>query len=231
MRNITARIITVMFAISLTAAPTIAANSVSLVEVPIPAGTAINNPASSPSSGTLDGFRSYDLIATTDADWTTAAVLLTLSSGMIFQEGEGFGSNGVTLGQPSPAGFATLPSSEFDTYIYDPHGGAGFGGHAVDLGGDALQFDSAELDASWFSPGPDTADIGTFGIARFTWSGDTNGSLALGFTIAGVPGVLIGNYQIVNGSILAPEPASLTLLSLGGLMMLRRHRGRHVGEV
>jgi hypothetical protein len=223
MKHITARILTAMCAITLASGPAMGENIAKFAPVPIPAGTVINNPNSSPGAGTLDGFHSYDLILNTDDDWGAAALLITLSSGQFYQEGEGFGANGVTLGQPDPAGFGVLPSSEFDTYIFDPHGGAGYGGPALDLGGDVLQFDTNEIDISWYSNGTDVADIGRFSIGRFTWSGDTNGTIAFYGVTADYQNNISAEFNIINGVI--PEPASLSLLCVGGLGLLRRRRG------
>jgi hypothetical protein len=205
------------------AASSAMANSAAWVNVPIPGGTAINNPGSSPGAGNLDGFTSQDLTLTTTADWTATALLITLSSGQLFQEGEGFGANGITLGQPAPAGFVPLPSSEFDSYIFDPHGGAAIAGAAGDVGGDVQQFDTAEVDISWNSAGADAADTGTFAISRITLSNDANGTAALAFTVAGVGSAIVQNFVIVNGAIV-PEPASLALMGLGGIAALRRRR-------
>ena len=191
------------------------ANSLEWTNTPLGA-VPINNPNSVPGTGTLEGWVVNDLVLTTTADWTAAAMLIELDTGSIFQEGEGFGANGITLGEPNPAGLLDLPSSEFATYIFDPHGGAAIAGAAGDVGGDAQQFDTAELDISWNSAGADTADIGTFSIARVTLSPDAFGTARVAFTVAGVEGVIRADIPII------PEPASGALLGLAGLAVLRR---------
>ncbi len=161
------------------------ANTVSWVNVPIPAGTAVTA-GSSGATGSLDGFRSFDLTLSTTGDWEAAALLIELAGGQIFQEAEGGGFNGTTLGQPNPSLLGVFPSSQFDTHIFDPHGGAVIAGAGGDAGGDIQQFDSAEIDISWASAVADTADVGTFSIARITLSDDAQGTVSISFTAADV---------------------------------------------
>ncbi len=132
-------------------------------------------------SAGLTGYATSDLqITTPDLDWTGAALLLELTAGSIYQEPEGWGQNGSTLGAPDPAGFGVFPSSEFDTY-FDGNGHTiTFAGGAGDVGGDTLQYDTAQLDAAWY--GMATNDTGTFNIARITLSDNATGSWSLALT-------------------------------------------------
>ncbi len=131
----------------------------------------------------LTGFTTSDLEVTTTSDWTGAVLLLTLTQGTIYQEPEGFGLNGSTLGPPNPAGFGAFPSSEFDTSIGGDVNSPSIAGAAGDVGGDTPQFDTSELDISWYNNV--TNDIGTFDIARITLSDDAVGTWSMKLTAAG----------------------------------------------
>ncbi len=151
-RRLTAAAMTLVAAMLLGAAPASAAITFDLLQVD--------------NSAALTGYVTYDLQVTTDTDWTAAAMLVELSEGEIYQEPEGWGHNGSTLGPPDPAGFGMFPSSEFDTYFDGNGRTVTFAGAGGDVGGDVLQYDTVELDASWYNNAG--GDTGTITIGRLT---------------------------------------------------------------
>ncbi len=206
-----------------------AATTMSWASVAVPNGVAITGGV-----GNLDGFAANVLTVNTTLDWTAAAMFVHLSSGTIYQELEcGFGCNGSTLSAPSPLGFPGLPSSQYDSYLDGnaPAGGGGIGVIAIaGAGGDAggpgpQQFDAAGIDVSWNGNGTINTDIGANALGQFTFSGDAQGTLTLAITVAGQAAKDTFNILIINGTIgVIPEPASLALMGLGGLAILRRRR-------
>ncbi len=212
-----------------------AAVTASFANIAVPAGVNIVDgftlPFGPPGAviGNLDGFVANDLTVTTTTDWTAAAMVIDLSSGSIWNEPDDAGAivyNGTTLGPNNAAFYPALPSSEFDTHTDSNGDGdtttaiAGAGG---DAGGVLQQFDTARIDFSWNSLGGDTNDIGANALGRYTLSGDANGTLTLAVTEAGSANAFLFNFPIVAG-VVAPEPASLALMGLGGLAALRRRR-------
>ncbi len=185
-----------------------------------------------PVIGNLDGFIVNDLIMNTTIDWTATFLQVNLTSGSIFQEKEGFGQNGVTLGQTDPNGFSFLPSSEFDSYIFDPHGGAQIQSACAAIGPcPHTQFDTSTIDISWNSAGADTSDLGIFSIARVTLSPDANGTAFVASLVSGAASRVETDFLIQNGHIVpVPEPASVLLLGLSGLGLMRRRSCRG-GEI
>ncbi len=119
----------------------------------------------------LTGYTTADLEVTTTTDWTSAAFLLELSQGSIYQDASG------DISAPNPGLFGAFPTLEFDTYIDAGSNTAFVAGGAGDVGGDAFQFDTSQIDALWF----DTAnnDTGTLTIGRFTLSDDAVGTWSL----------------------------------------------------
>ncbi len=206
--------------LTMTVSPAMAALTLDFVEV--------DNTAS------LTGYRTYDLMVTSDLDFTSGALLLELFDGSIYQEPEGFGFNGSTLRPPNPAGFSAFPSSEFDTYIEIDGQTASVAGGAGDVGGDAFAFSTSELDLSFY--GSNRTDTGTFSIGRFTVTEYATGLMDL-VLFAGTERsryevfVDTGAIDILDMTfsgtslvtiVTVPEPASLALMGLGGLAMLRR---------
>ncbi len=115
----------------------------------------------------LTGYVTYDLQVTTDSDWTSAAMLLTLDSGSIYQYANGSDNDPVNMWQTWPD-----PAMRVDTFVIgNIIGGAG------DLGGTGFAFDTNRLDVSWYNI--DKSDIGTTTIGRLTLSDDATGAVAL----------------------------------------------------
>jgi len=119
----------------------------------------------------LTGYTTADLEVTTTTDWTSAALLLELSQGSIYQDAAG------DIDAPNPGLFGTFPTLEFDTYVDAGSNTALVAGSAGDVGGDAFQFDTGEIDALWFDTA--SSDTGTLTIGRFTLSDDAVGTWSL----------------------------------------------------
>ncbi len=182
------------------------------------------------SSGTLQNapnagvpYVSYDLQVTiTGADtWTVAggptvgAPWITLTGGTFYQNA------GNDTNPPNPVFFGVpgFEDSEF-TSFYTTHLGypnvSGIPG--VSPGFASGPNDTATtLNADWFWT-PDGNDYpGTFTIARFTILDPAPGYLAVGDMQIGT-----SNVGVIPFTFSVPEPASLALLALGGLALIRR---------
>ena len=60
------------------------------------------------------GYRSWDLVATTGADWTQSQILTNLTGGSFYQDDSGGSVS------PNPAFIPLVPSLAFDTFASDP---------------------------------------------------------------------------------------------------------------
>lgn len=148
----------------------------------------------------LNGFRTFDLIITTDHQWTTSAIFLELDQGLIYQApilGAGF--------QPPPVGIH-LPVLEFDTYYGVPNFGQG--NEATDIGGPLNWFppDTVGINQSWGSPQSqfDQAELfssGTQRAARITLSEDAVGTWSFGTTEVDSPMTKFLNNPINAGTL------------------------------
>ncbi len=214
---------TAILSLALTAQASATISLPTIAQVPIPAGTLITDGG----GATLDNFVSQDLFVNTTNDWTTAVLLIQLDSGSIFQEPEGALGNGLTIGPTDPAGFGSLPSSQFDTYLHSETIDTPFGprivinltGSAGDLVAGSLQsFDTQSINMTWDSSGTEKSDIGEMNLGRFTLSDDATGTWSLAVTEAFNPHVRFVNNPIVNGQmVLSPLNGDLNFDGFVGI--------------
>ena len=151
---------------------------------------------------------------TQTSDWTSAVMDIDLTTGSFYQDA--MGSNT----EPPAAWIAMVPSLEWDTYAAVPAGDpsvASFAGTPV--------LDATNYDASWF----DSADdgTGTFTVARLTVTTDADSNGDFTGTVydrstAGT-GVDIVGWSVDGGNFI-PEPATMGLLAMGSLALIRRRR-------
>jgi hypothetical protein len=130
-------------------------------QVPISAAAIANDP-------TLATMQCFDFMATTDGNWASAGVRLTLPSGAFYNNP--FGGNT----RPNPSLLPVFPALEFDTYVTAP-GDTGTGGAPAILGGfpegDPVSFGPTVFSVSWGDLANDPP--GTYRIARVTFPQNT----------------------------------------------------------
>ena len=161
----------------------------------------------------LNGYVTLDLVATTDSDWLSAQMIVTLDApGGFYQDPLG----NTNPQSPNPAFFPLAPSLEFDTYVSNGVLGESVSlTGAVDLGGPANEvFDADHLSILWYTT--DTDDIGELTLARLSLAETAVGT----WTFIATASPQGGPRLEVSGII--PEPATLGILALAGLALLRR---------
>lgn len=171
----------------------------------------------------------YDLkvVVSGQDDWTSSATTAQLSGGKTFYQNS-FGGNTT----PNPAFFPLAPELQWDTFATQP------GSYPNSNDGTSPgTFGTTTVDGDTFNIGVlDTANTGdgTFTIARYSIVSPPNRP---GLTLANtglVVGTLSGTTTAKNsgGTLIpysfniyqVPEPATLSLLVLGGLAGLLRRR-------
>ena len=165
----------------------------------------------------LNGYVTQDLVVTTDTDWEQAHLVVTLDEpGQIYQDALG----GTDPGPPNPAFFDLAPSLEFDTYLMPDLPDVSIPQDPPWSG----TFDHSVIDVSWHSGFED--EIGELPLARLSLAETANGTWEFWATAASEndPRVDVPAGVVVNGEMFIPEPVTLSLLTLGGLAVLRRKR-------
>jgi hypothetical protein len=186
-----------------------------ITPVPIPAGTLITDGG----GAALDNYVSQDLFANTTVDWTAAALVLNLTSGSIYQD--------VFGNAAGPANPIFTPSTEFDSYVTNPSGGAAIEGAAGDLGDLVFKPDETYgLSMSWHASAHDENNIGATHIGRFTFSDDAQGSWSLAVNEKYSRNAKFLSNPIVNGEMIVdPLQGDLTFDGFVGIEDLNRTLG------
>lgn len=175
-----------------------------------------------------------EITVTTSSDWLSAQLYVNpTTDGDLFQYP--FDPYDVSPASPSqglidtgaPPFVPPLTGIEYDCYISDGTMGSTvtIAGGAVDIGGGtAFTFDDDLLDIAWGTNA--TTDIGTLRLAMVTLPNNATGTWSFQATADPPevgPKVIVLGGSIVDGKLI-PEPATMGLLAIGGLALLRRRR-------
>ena len=173
-------------------------------------------------SAELTGYVTQDLVVTTDTDWLSAQMAVTLDApGQIYQDALG----NVHPLSPNPAFFPVAPSLAFDTYVSNGVLGESVSTtHPICLDFCNGIFDTDHISILWYTTATD--DIGELALARVTLAEGANGTWRFAATAEPQDGprVEVLDGIVENGVMYIPEPATLSLLTIGGLALIRRKR-------
>jgi len=156
------------------------------------------------------GFKTYDLVVTTSTDWLGSNLVMNLTTGSIYNDANGAGSD-----SPNPAFFGFVPTLRWDSYVTNGKalgsGQASSAGGAVDLGGSpTAAWTATAINKNWFTT--DLDNIGTFTVARITLSDGATGTFNMRHDAVGTP------FFTQSGQLSAiPEPSTIALLLVGAV--------------
>lgn len=196
-------------------------------EVNIPSGAIANDPA-------LATKRTWDLKITTTGgdDWLSTSISATLNGAATFYQSGFQSANGTA---PNQAFLGVAPALDFDSFA-----AAGLGPVAAATASTRGGYSSSPitiLSGNQTSPPAsvfqmdygDLANGGdsTWTVARLTFDANANGTITGNIQSqlrqnSALPKVDI-SAPIVNGAVV-PEPATLSIVGVGGLLLLRRRR-------
>ena len=168
-------------------------------------------------------YRAWELRVTCTTDWTTAWLGIWLASGHMFNVASPLNFH---LEQ-TEAMKASVANLQWDTWLTSPAGGG-----APIVTGMTIQ-EPTVLAGPWANT--DTTDIGTFSIAQITLSADAQGTVEgtvrdketnrIGVDVGVTEDGVEGQWFIENGRFVwIPEPATLCLLAMGAVVLVRRRR-------
>lgn len=185
------------------------------------------------------GFKSWQLLVTTDTKWIGSEMDLLLDEGMIYYNDLGDDNNPTP---PDTALFGQLPSTRFGSHFSGTRLDAASGQRqTTSFAPDPVRrnknktYTDREITTTWFTAAPDDEVAGTFVIMMLTLSDNARGSVRAatsdpesGHCFDCPPPIppFILEYPIVDGEIIVPEPSTALLAILGLVGLIGSRIGR-----